>query len=331
MKAIIIREPGPATNFVVADIEKPSLQPGYILVEVRATSVNPIDTKVRAKQLPFSPEYPAILHVDFAGIVSEVASDVNDFTPGDFVFGLAGGIKGTISGALAEYVLVDARLAAPMPTNLSFAEAAALPLVSITAWEALVDKMHVSKGSTLLIHGGLGGVGHVAAQLGKSLGALVHTTVSSEHDMSETKKFGAEYAINYKTTEVADYVKAYTKGKGFDFIFDTVGGPNLEKSFQAARLNGSIACIAVRGSYDLTLLYSKGLSLHSVLMLIPLLTGDGRSHYGNILRKIKTLVEDGKIKPLLDKHVFNWNDVAKAHELVENKQQQGKVAILIED
>lgn len=330
MKAMIIPEPGSAENFQLQEVDKPELRPGHVLVAVRATSVNPIDTKVRAKKLPFSPEYPAILHVDFSGVIAEVSSDVSKFKVGDHVYGVGGGIKGTIGGALAEYLLVDAQLVSLMPSNLSFAEAASLPLVSITAWEALFDKLGIRSGQSLLVHGGVGGVGHIAAQLGKYIGAIVHTTVSSDEDGELSKKFGADFPINYKNIEPESYLEKYTGNKGFDCVFDTVGGNNLEKSFQVTKLNGGIACIATGGSHDLTLMYSRGLSLHSVLMLIPLMTGVGREHYGNILFEIKKLVEAGKVKPLIHKEIFNWKQVSQAHKLVENGAQKGKVAVAIE-
>ncbi len=217
-----------------------------------------------------------------------------------------------------------------MPKNLSFAEAACLPLVSITAWEALIDKLKISSGATLLIHGGLGGVGHIAAQLGAHIGAIVHTTVSKDENAELSKKFGADYVINYKSTSLDEYVEKYTVKKGFDFVLDTVGGNNLENSFKATKLNGSIACIATGGSHDLTLMYSKGLSLHSVLMLIPLITGAGREHYGKILLEITKLVEAEIIKPLVHQEIFNWKQISLAHKLVESKVHVGKVAVLIE-
>lgn len=330
MKAMIINEPGPAENFQLQEVDKPQLRAGHLIIEIRATSVNPIDTKVRAKQLPFSPDYPAILHVDFAGVVAEVAPDVTDFKIGDLVYGVGGGIKGTLGGALAEYLLVDADLVASIPLNLSFAEAASLPLVCITAWEALVDKLKIFSGQTLLVHGGVGGVGHIAAQLGKHFGTIVHTTVSNDKDAELSKAFGANHAINYKSHSPSEYIEKYTASKGFDFVFDTIGGTNLETSFQAARLNGSIASIATGGNHDLSLMYVKGLSLHSVLMLIPLMTGIGRKHYGKILYEIKKLVEAGKIKPLIHKEIFNWKQISLAHKLVESKEHKGKVVIVIE-
>jgi NADPH2:quinone reductase len=131
------------------------MKPGHLLIEVKATSINPVDVKIRSKAFPFSPEFPAILHVDFAGIVREVARDEKNFKTGDKVYGVGGGVKGMIGGALAESLLVDAQLVSLMPDNLSFPQAATLPLVSITAWEGLLDKMHIKPGATLLVHGGL--------------------------------------------------------------------------------------------------------------------------------------------------------------------------------
>lgn len=329
MKAMIVTNPGPPDVFEKAEVDVPKMRAGHLLVNVKATSINPIDVKIRSKALPFSPEYPAILHVDFAGVVTEVAPDIKHFKIGDEVYGVGGGVKGMFGGALAESLLVDAHLVSLKPSNLSFTEAATLPLVSITAWEALLDKMKIRPGESLLVHGGLGGVGHIAAQLGKQMGAIVHTTVSSDADIAASKELGSDYPINYKTTTVAEYVESYSAGRGFDCIFDTVGGANLVSSFQAARLNGSVACIATGGNHDLTLMYSKGITLHSVLMLIPLITGVNRDHYGKILFEIKKMVEAGKIKPHIHPELFNWSQIGKAHALQESGQNKGKIAISI--
>ena len=121
----------------------------------------------------------------------------------------------------------------------------------------------------------------------------------------------------------------YTAGRGFDCIFDTVGGPNLESSFQAAKYNGSVACIATGGNHDLTLMYARGISLHSVLMLIPLFTGLHREHYGRILFEIKKLVEEGKVKPLVHSEVFDWTQISKAHALLESGKNKGKIAVKV--
>ena len=173
-----------------------------ILIQVKATSLNPLDTKIRSGVFAkFPPEFPAVLHGDVAGIITEVGEGVTDFKVGDEVYGFAGGVKGT-SGALAEYMAADARLLANKPKNLSFAEAAALPVVAITAWEALVKRANIGAGDEILIHGGAGGVGHVAIQLAKWLGAKVYTTVSSPEKAQIAEEFGADVVINYKEMSV---------------------------------------------------------------------------------------------------------------------------------
>jgi len=329
MKAIVIDRIGGPEVFEMREVETPKLKPGHLLVKVKATSVNPIDTKLRKLALRFSPAFPAILHGDFSGVVSEVASDVKGFKVGDKVYGCGGGVQGTEGGALAEYLLVDAALTSPMPLNLSFEQAAAIPLVAITSWEALVDKLQIHAGATLLVHAGVGGVGHFAAQLGRYFGAVVHTTVSNETDAKTSGEHGSHFPINYKTTSVQEYVDKHTLGRGFDFVFDTVGGPNLALSAEAARLNGSIACIATGGSHDLTTMYFKGISLHSVIMLIPMITGENRPHFGEILFQVKKMVEQGAIKPLLHAEIFDWKDIAKAHALQESGKQRGKIVVRI--
>lgn len=142
MKSQVIQSFGEPSVFQLKEIPKPELKPGHVLIQVKATSVNPIDTKVRAGAVPaVAPELPAVLHGDVAGVVSEVGEGVTEFEIGDEVFGCAGGFKGTSGGALAEFMLADADLLAHKPKNLTMEEAAALPLVSITAWEALFNRV----------------------------------------------------------------------------------------------------------------------------------------------------------------------------------------------
>lgn len=145
----------------------PQTRPGHVLIRVRASSVNPVDYKIRSG-MPIAPDFPAVLHGDVAGEVVEVGEGVSDFAVGDAVYGCAGGVSGT-QGALAEYMLADARLLAPKPSNLSMEQAAALPLVGITAWEGL-ERTRVIAGANVLVHGGTGGVGHMALQLARTLG-----------------------------------------------------------------------------------------------------------------------------------------------------------------
>lgn len=329
MRAQTISACGGPEVFQETEMPIPTVRPGHILIQVKATSVNPVDCKIRSGSLPaIAPDFPAVLHGDVSGIVKEVGSQVNNFKIGDEVYACAGGVKGT-GGALAEYMLADAALVAKKPRTLSFLEAAAMPLVTITAWTALFLKAELKSGQTCLVHGGVGGVGHIALQLAKYTGAKVFTTVSSDEDALLAKKLGADETINYKKETVAEYVQRTTGGKGFDVIFDTVGGKNLDLSFQAAALNGRIATTSARGPTDLTLMHAKGLTLSVVFMLLPLLYNQDRAHQGEILEQAAKLVDEGKLKPLIDKQLFTLAEAGKAHAYLESGKATGKVVISI--
>ncbi len=328
MKAQIIRSFGEPSVFQLEDISKPVLKPGHVLVEVKASSVNPIDTKVRAGAVPaVAPEFPAILHGDVAGIVCAVGEGVTKFTIGDEVYGCAGGFKGTSGGALAAFMLADVDLLAHKPKNLTMVEAAALPLVSITAWEALFNRACLIAGQNILIHGATGGVGHIAIQLAKWVGAKVYTTASTEKKLEIAMNLGADIAINYREESVQDYVQKHTDGKGFDVVFDTVGGENLDRSFEAAAVHGTVAAIAARSTHDLSPVHAKGLSLHVTFMLLKILNPDLHKDYGEILQRITHVVEEGKLRPLVDSTIFTFDEVSEAHQYLESGKALGKVVL----
>lgn len=327
MKSQIIQSFGKPSVFQYKEISKPELQPGHVLIQVKATSVNPIDTKVRAGAVPaVAPEFPAVLHGDVAGLVSAVGEGVTEFNIGDEVFGCAGGFKGT-GGALAEFMLADVDLLAHKPKNLTMEEAAALPLVAITAWEALFNRARLTPGQDILIHAATGGVGHIAIQLAKWRGATVYTTASSQEKLEIGTRLGADVTINYREESVHDYVQKYTDGKGFDVVFDTVGGKNLDRSFEAAAVHGTIIAIAARSTHDLSPVHSKGLSLHVTFMLLKILNKDLHKHYGEILKKVARVVEEGKLRPLLDSNIFTFDEVSKAHEYMESGKAIGKIVL----
>lgn len=330
MKAQVITQFGGPEVFQFTEIPRPVLQPGHVIIKVCATSVNQIDCKIRRGLVPeLAPAFPAVLHGDLAGIVSEVAPDVTGFEVGDEVYGCAGGLKGS-SGALAEWMLADAKLLAKKPKSLSMIEAAALPLVGITAWQALFQKGLLTKDKTILVHGGMGGVGHIALQLANGCGARVYTTVRDSADFEQAELFGAHDVINAREEEVADYVKRLTDGKGFDIVFDTVGGPNLDGSLIAAAKNGTVVTIAARSQHDLTPLHTKALSLHAVFMLLPILDNEGRQGHGAILREIANLADLENVKPMVDSHIFSLDTVSDAHTLLESGKARGKVVVKIE-
>ncbi|EHL28980.1 zinc-dependent alcohol dehydrogenase family protein [Legionella drancourtii] len=329
MKAQAISSFGDCSVFETVDVLKPKIKPGYVLIRVQASSVNPVDCKVRSgKYAHIAPEAPMILHGDVAGVIEEIGPDVSGFSIGDEVYGCAGGFK-TEPGALAEFMLADARLIAKKPKSLGMLEAAALPLVAITAWEALFEKIKLTFGQKILIHAGTGGVGHIAIQLAKWAGAEVYATVSSSEKADIAKALGAHKTINYRTEAVQDYVNRLTDGKGFDAVFDTVGGENLDKSLAAVAMYGNVVSIQATSSHDLSLLHTRSASLHAVFMLLPLLFNVQRDRHGKILKEVAILVDDNYLKPLIDPHQFSLEEVGRAHELLESGKAVGKIVIQV--
>jgi len=327
MKAMLLEKFGADYSFVQREIEKPVPMPGQVLIKVAGSSFNPIDNKIATlgDQLGFAPQAPAILGMDVSGVVEEVGGGMSRFEPGDRVFGCAGGL-GRLPGALAEYMVADERLIAAAPRNMELADAAALPLVSITAWMGIFGKARVEPGETLLVHGGAGGVGHMAVQVGKYAGAEVYATVSDDTKAMVVESLGA-IPINYKETSVSQYVGDYTYGDGFDVVFDTIGGDNLDQSFRAAIIDGDVVSTVTRSTHDLSIMHSKSLSLHVVFTLLPLITGEGRSVFGTILSQVASLVDKDKLAVLLDEKRFDYTDIAEAHRYWESGNALGKIVI----
>jgi NADPH2:quinone reductase len=326
MIAYVIREFGEPTVFKEAELPTPKVGQGEVRIRVAATSVNPVDTKIRSGMLKaIAPEMPAILHADVAGVIDAVGQGVSDFAPGDAVYACAGGVK-DYQGALADFMIADANFLAPKPELLSMAEAAALPLVSITAWEGIV-RAGVSAGQHVLVQGGTGGVGHIAQQLARISGARVTVTCGTAEKCAQAKELGAHEAVNYREEATEDFVKRITGGLGFDVVFDTHGGPVLDQSFAAAARDGHVAAIATRSTHDLSPLHSKGLTLHVVFMLQPLLTGHGRGVHGQILRDMAALADSGQLRPLIEPKPFTFAGVAEAHALLESGKARGKIVL----
>ncbi|MEM7674139.1 MAG: zinc-dependent alcohol dehydrogenase family protein [Verrucomicrobiota bacterium] len=326
MKAMILNAYGPDAKFEVSDVTKPEAGPGQVLVKIEASSVNTVDTMIRnmGNDLPLSPNTPALLGMDFSGTVEAIGSDVVDFAIGDEVYGCAGGLA-DLPGTLAEYIAADSRLIARKPKNLSMIEAAALPLVAITAYEGL-QRAGVQKGQKVLVHGGTGGVGHVALQLAKYLGADVYATGGGEKQSALIEKWGAQ-SINYKTDKVEDYVAEHTDGAGFDIVYDSVGGMNMLNSFDAATLNGHVVSTVSLCEIDLSVAHFKGLSLHVVFMLIPMLHNYQREAHGEILKELSNIIENGSLVPLLDEPTYTLDQVDEAYARLESRKAIGKVVI----
>ena len=325
---MIIREFGDANVFEPAEISKPEVQPGHVLVKIAATSINTVDTMIRqmGRELPISPELPAVLGMDFAGSIEAVGEGVSEYAIGDEVYGCAGGL-GNLPGTLAEYIVADAKLVAHKPKTLTMHEAAAVPLVGITAYEGLT-RAGTARGQKVLVHGGSGGVGHVALQLSRYFGAEVWATGGGDKQLALITELDGT-AINYKTEAVADYVAQHTDGAGFDVVFDSVGGLNMANSFEAAALGGHIASTVAMVELDLSVMHFKGLSLHVVFMLIPMIHNHKREEHARILRKLAEIVDAGSLRPILDEQQFSLEEVDKAHDRLTSGQAMGKVVVEI--
>ena len=264
--------------------------------------------------------------MDLAGVVEQVGPGVSNFRVGDEVYGMTGGIAG-VQGSLAEYAAVDSALLAHKPTNLSMREAAALPLVIITAWEGLVDRAKVHAGQTVLVQGGAGGVGHVAIQIAKAFGATVYATDRAARG-DIVRQLGA-IAIDFETSSVEDYVAAHTKGLGFDLVYDTAGGVSLDASFAAVRKFGHVVSCLGWGTHALAPLSFKGATYSGVFTLMPLISGEGRAHHGAILAEAAKLIEAGKLVPRLDPRRFEFTSASDAHDAVATGKVTGKVVVSI--
>ncbi len=327
MKATAIKKFGNATEvFEVIELPIPVITEKEILVKVMATSVNPVECSIRNGSLiALAGDFPVILHSDVSGIVVAVGSTVKDLKKGDEVYGCAGGLIG-LNGALAEFMKGDYRLFSRKPSTISFTEAGAMPLVTITAYEAIFDRANVKSGQKVLIYGGVGGVGHLGIQLAKIAGAEVSVTVSNEKQAAIVKDLGADNIINYKTETVDSFIEKYTNGDGFDVVFDTVGNKNLENSFKAAKLNGTVVTTSSLLEINLTPVHLKGLNFQVVFMLIPMLHNIRKERHGEILKQVASWVEQEKVKVLIDSK-YSFENVGLAHQRAESGQIIGKVVI----
>lgn len=327
MRAQIIRRFGGPEVFEAADLPDPSPGPGEVLVRQHASSVNPVDYKIRETGLGIAPEFPAVLGVDISGEIIALGAGVTGLNVGDTVWAAAGGVHGR-GGAYAELIAVEARLLARRPETLSAREAAALPLVSLTAFEGL-ERAGLAAGQSVLVIGGAGGVGHVAVQLAKARGAFVVAT-AAPHKAEIVRALGADAVVNLREDGILAALTA-NNGAGFDVVFDATGGDDLAPAFAAAKLNGQVVAIVSLFAQDLTELHLKGLSLHLVFMLIPLLHGIDGDRPARFLDAIARLADKGALRPLIDPTRFSLDRIAAAHLHAQSGHAVGKVVIDVLD
>jgi len=301
---------------------------GEVLVQIKASGLNPLDTKIRAGNAAHARHpLPLVLGIDLAGVVVAVGADVTRFKAGDEVYGMTGGVGG-IQGSLAQYAAVDAQLLAHKPSNLSMREAAALPLAFITSYAGIVDRARLQAGQTVLVQGGAGGVGHVSVQLAKALGARVFATASAR-DLDVVARFGAT-PIDYAARSVEQYVAELTAGEGFDLVVDTVGGATLDASFAAVRHFGHVVSALGWGTHALAPLSFREATYSGVFTLHPLLTGKHRAHHGDMLAEATRLVEQGKLTPHLDPRRFDLASAEHAYDAITERTARGKIVVDID-
>lgn len=332
MKAIAMIATGTPDALAAVDVPQPKItHPNELLVKLKAAGVNPIDTKLRSKGTYYPGRLPAILGCDGAGVVEAAGGAVENFRVGDAVYFCNGGIGGH-PGNYAEYALVDERFAAPKPSSLDFIEAAAVPLVFITAWEALHDRAHIQAGQRVLIHAGAGGVGHAAIQLAKLAQTKVATTVSDEDKAAFVQRLGADEVIRYRQTDFVRATLAWTGGLGVDVALDTVGGPVFAATPAAMRLYGTLITLLQPGpDMDWKEARQRNLLVGFELMLSPMYLGDAvaQAHQAEILRECGRLFDAGALSVHVSR-VFPLDEAAAAHRLLEQGGHTGKVVLAIE-
>lgn len=333
MLAMLMTRAGGPDVLEARELPLPELpSPYHVHVRLHAAGVNPVDTKLRKGGTYYPDRLPTILGCDGAGVVETVGSAVTRFRVGDEVYFFQGGIGGE-PGNYAQYNVVHEDHLARKPKNLSFAEAAAVPLVLITAWEALYDRARLQAGEHVLIHAAAGGVGHVAVQLAKLKGAQVAATVSGNDKTAFVKSLGADRLIDYKIGNFVDAALDWTGGAGVDTTFDTVGGETFCRSFAATKVYGNVVTLLQTACDDkvMKLARLRNQAIHYELMLSPMHLGlaDARRAQTRILEEGARLIGQGQFKVHVSREL-PLAQAAEAHRLIETGHSTGKIVLRIE-
>ena len=332
MKAILMTGVGGPEVLRYADVAEPEIpSPHHVLVRLHAAGVNPIDTKIRATHSYYPERLPAILGCDGAGVVEAVGASVTRFRPGDEVYFFNSGL-GYEPGAYAQYTVVPEYYCALKPRYLSMQEAAAAPLVLVTAWEALIKRAQLKPQETILVHGGAGGVGHVAVQLAKHLGAFVATTVSSETKAEFVRGLGADHVIRYPEEDFVEAALKWTDGRGVKVVLDTVGGATFCRSFSATRVYGQVVTLlsAACEPSAINTARMRNLTVGYVQVIAPIYLGlhSARLAQTRILEEGARLMEEGRLRVHVGR-VLPLAEAAEAHRLIASGGTMGKIVLAI--
>lgn len=332
MKAIVMASTGNPEVLQLRDVNEPTIgRDTEVLVRIKAAGVNPVDLKLRRGKAVYPLGKPAVLGCDGAGVVQQVGPGVTEVSVGDEVYFCQPGF-GARMGNYAEYAVVDQRLLARKPASLSFEEAAAVPLALITAWEALQGRSRVSEGQDVMVHGGAGGVGHMAIQVAKLAGARVCATVSSEEKAALVERLGADEPIYYREENFTIALLEWTEEEGVDTCLDTVGGETFEHSFTAGRVYGDlVTLLQPPASTNLMVARQRNLRISFEQMLTPLYLGmvEAQRRQGQILRSAAELFDAGRLRVHVAQ-IFPLADAAEAHRRLEAGSATGKLVLAVD-
>lgn len=337
MQALVVTKPGGPEVLKLREVRRPRLRDELdVLIRVKAAGINPADWQNRKNGAVYdseggSPSGPTILGIDGVGVVVEAGREVTNVRVGDEVWYVDGGYAGN-PGSYAEYKVVRSDYVTAKPGTLDFAEAAALPVVALTAWEAVFDKRRVGQGDYVLVHGGAGGLGHIAIQYLAALGAKIATTVSSEQKAELVKKLGAELVINYRSAKVEEALHSWRGEPGANVVFDFVGHSNFAESFRHTGSYGRLVNTVVsdwpvggNGPAEW-----KNMDISFVNIGLPQITRDHaqRLRQTAALKRIAELVDRGGLRAHIDR-VVSFSGVGEAQRALEAGETMGRPVLLI--
>lgn len=325
MKAVLIKAFGAPENLYIGEWETPQPKPHEILVQVKATALNRADTMQRKGQYPPPPGESPILGLEIAGVVTALGNEVTQWKIGDKVCGLIGG------GGYAEYAVIPANQALPIPPNLSFEEAAGIPEVFLTAFQAINWIGKLKKDETILIHAGASGVGTAAIQIAKAIGAKVLVTASKgKHETC--LNLGAAQAIDYKTENFQEKILAYTDGKGVDMIIDFIAAPYFQQNLNSMNFDGRIVILALMGGFKLADLNMLPILFKRIQIYGSTLRARTLDYKARLTKDLSDFAwdrfETREFKPVIDS-VYDWKEVVAAHEYMEANKNIGKIVLRI--
>lgn len=315
MRAMVLPSFGGPELFELRRVEKPTPGPGQILVRVVASGTNPVAAKIRQGGQKMGFEPPLILGYDVSGVVEEIGPGAEDFKVGDEVF-YTPEVSRRQAGSYAEYHSVSEKIVARKPASLDHIQAAAVPLAGGTAYEAIIRRLRVLPGETVLVHGGAGGVGSFAVQLAKAAGARVIAVAGSENQET-LRSLGVDIPVDYRAEDPIQVAERHTNGIGVDAVFDTLGGDTVQKSLKITRRFGRIAGI-LGATGDLTPAYSKNITYYGIML----------TRERERLERLKAIIDQGKICPLVDK-VLPLEQIAEAHQRLDSGHGRGKVVLSV--